>query len=79
MYFFPVNLTPFLPYSHITRVQKQKAAQSEDRADQLAAELLERDAKLEDTRVQLEEFSLRLEKSVKERSQAAAENSALKM
>jgi hypothetical protein len=63
----------------VTRVQKQKAAQSEDRADQLAAELLERDAKLEDTRVQLEEFSLRLEKSVKERSQAAAENTALKM
>jgi len=60
------------------RVQKQKAAMSEDRADQLAAELLEKDAKLEDVRTSLEEVSLRLEKSVKERSQSAAENTALK-
>ncbi|XP_052789757.1 outer dense fiber protein 2-like isoform X8 [Mya arenaria] len=61
-----------------TRVQKQKAAMSEDRAEQLAAELLEKDAKLEDVRTSLEEVSLRLEKSVKERSQSAAENTALK-
>lgn len=62
----------------LLRVQKQRAAQSEDRAEQLSAELLEKDAKIEDLRTQLEEVSLRLEKSVKERSQASAENTALK-
>ncbi|XP_052220728.1 outer dense fiber protein 2-like isoform X8 [Dreissena polymorpha] len=61
-----------------TRVQKQKAALSEDRADQLAAELLEKDHKLEDVRTSLEEVSLRLEKSIKERAQSGAENTALK-
>jgi len=60
-------------------VQKQKAALSEDRAEQLGVELLEKDTRLEDLKTSLEEVSLRLEKSVKERSQSAAENVALKM
>ena len=67
----------FIPYI-LLRVQKQRATQSEDRAEQLGAELLEKDTKIEDIRTQLEEVSLRLEKSVKERSQASAENTALK-
>ena len=60
------------------RVQKQRAAQSEDRAEQLQAELMDKDTKYEEVRSQLEEISLRLEKSAKERSQSAAENAALK-
>ena len=60
-------------------MQKQKAALSEDRAEQLGVELLEKDTRLEDLKTSLEEVSLRLEKSVKERSQSAAENVALKM
>ena len=71
-------MTSFGNFLILPRVQKQRAAQSEDRAEQLSAELLEKDAKIEDIRTQLEEVSLRLEKSVKERSQSSAENTALK-
>ncbi|KAL5012471.1 hypothetical protein ScPMuIL_011022 [Solemya velum] len=60
-----------------TRVQKQRAARSEDAVEQLSSQLLERDTLTEELRSRLDQSLAAFDKVAKERSQFEAENSAL--
>ncbi|XP_013420317.1 outer dense fiber protein 2 [Lingula anatina] len=61
-----------------TRVQKQRAARSEDTVQQINSQLLEKEAQAADLEAQLENIRSRVEKLSKEKSQVMGENSALK-
>ena len=60
------------------RVQKQRAAKSEDAVEQLNVQLLDREASVAEMRTDLGALHSRVDKLSKEKSQAQAENSALK-
>ena len=64
------------PFCH--RVQKQRAAKSEDAVGHMNAQLIERDGQMEELRARLEQFDVTFVKVAKEKSQITAENAALK-
>ncbi|XP_064649326.1 outer dense fiber protein 2-like isoform X2 [Lineus longissimus] len=61
-----------------TRVQKQRATRSEDAIEQLNAQLLERETNLAEVQTQADQMKSRMDKLQKEKSQALAENGALR-
>ena len=78
--------TPLIPVSRVAcmhvccmlcRVQKQRAARSEDAVEQLNAQLLERDSQIAEYRTDSDNIRLLADKLAKEKAQIQAENSAL--
>ena len=61
-----------------SRVQKHRAAHSEEAVEQANLKLMERDAMMADMRSQIDGLMTCLDKISKEKSQALAENSAFK-
>lgn len=60
------------------RVQKNRAAKSEDAVEHLNAQLMERDAVIAEQRSELDTLRARCDKLCREKAQCVAENAGLK-